>query len=50
MLDVLYVDDGDADDASLAENAGVQILAEDTRLDGDRGVAFAASLLDRATA
>jgi LPPG:FO 2-phospho-L-lactate transferase len=50
MLDILYVDDGDADDASLAENAGVQILAEDTRLDGDRGVAFAASLLDRATA
>ncbi len=48
MLDVLYVDAGDSDDVSLAENAGVQILAEETRLDGDRGLRFAASLLDRA--
>ena len=48
MLDVLYIDAGDADDISLAEEAGVQITAADTRLDGDRGMRFAASLLDRA--
>jgi LPPG:FO 2-phospho-L-lactate transferase len=50
MLDVLYIDTGDADDTSLAEASGVRILAAETRLDGDRGMRFAAGLLDRAMA
>ena len=48
VLDVLYVDAGDADDISLADDAGVRITAADTRLDGDRGVRFAATLLEGA--
>jgi LPPG:FO 2-phospho-L-lactate transferase len=48
MLDVLYVDVGDADDVSLSQTGGIQVRAADTRLNGDRGRDFAARLLDRA--
>jgi LPPG:FO 2-phospho-L-lactate transferase len=48
MLDVLYVDAGDADDVSLSESSGVRIIAANTRLDGDQGSRFAANLLDKA--
>ncbi len=48
MLDLLYVDAGDSDDVSLSGTTGVQVVAADTRLDGDRGTRFASTLLDRA--
>lgn len=50
MLDILYVDESDADDVALSRSNGVQVVAADTRLDGDRGTRLAADLLGRGMA
>ena len=48
MLDRLYIDSGDALDVVLSAGSGVDIVATDTRLNGESGHRFAGELLDRA--